>query len=362
MAEIEPRVAAAIEHWAPRFVAQGVDFNDFMRTTARITRWEEWLDAWVATGDMHADRGREAEAAGRSLTAGEAYVHAALCYHFAKFVWLVDLGKHRDAAARSINALRAAHRLLDPTAERIEIPFDGAVLVGNLRRPHDGTGTPRPARPPLILLIPGLDSAKEEFFRWEDVFLARGMATFSLDGPGQGEAGWALPIRHDYETAVSAALDILGVRTDLDMRRVGAVGVSLGGYYAPRAAAFEPRLGAVVAIGGPYCFGETWDGLPTLTREAFRHYSRARDDHEARQRAMGLDLSAVLPRLTQPLLVVFGKADRLIPWQHAERVAAEARNARLVMYPEGNHVCNNIPYKYRPLVADWIKETLADVG
>jgi 2,6-dihydroxypseudooxynicotine hydrolase len=62
------------------------------------------------------------------------------------------------------------------------------------------------------------------------------------------------------------------------------------------------------------------------------------------------------------MLVVFGKLDRLIPYQHAEWVAAEAPNARLVMYENGNHVCNNIPYKYRPLVADWIRETLANVG
>ena len=70
----------------------------------------------------------------------------------------------------------------------------------------------------------------------------------------------------------------------------------------------------------------------------------------------------VASRITQPLLVVFGKLDRLIPWEHAERVATEAPRARLVMYPDGNHVCNNIPYKYRPLVADWMSETLSRVG
>jgi pimeloyl-ACP methyl ester carboxylesterase len=71
-----------------------------------------------------------------------------------------------------------------------------------------------------------------------------------------------------------------------------------------------------------------------------------------------LDLRDVLPKLEQPLLVTSGKVDRLIPWQHAERMAGEAPNAELVMYPEGNHVCNNIPYKYRPLVADWLAEHL----
>jgi pimeloyl-ACP methyl ester carboxylesterase len=70
----------------------------------------------------------------------------------------------------------------------------------------------------------------------------------------------------------------------------------------------------------------------------------------------------VLPRLRQPLLVIFGRLDRLIPFTHAERVAAEAPNAELVMYPDGNHVCNNLPYRARPLAADWVGERLADVG
>jgi pimeloyl-ACP methyl ester carboxylesterase len=210
-----------------------------------------------------------------------------------------------------------------------------------------------------VLLIPGLDSAKEEFFHWEGVFLARGMATCSLDGPGQGETGFLMPIRHDYEVAVAAVLDALAGRADLDLDRVGAAGVSLGGYYAPRAAAFEPRLRAVAAIGGPYNWGALWEGLPALTREAFAQYSAARDADDARAKAARLDLDGVLPRVVQPLLVVSGKLDRLIPWRDAERMAAEAPNAELVLYPEGNHVCNNVPYKYRPQVADWMRERLA---
>ena len=353
----DARVLAAIANWGPRFVAQGVDYNDFVRTTAKIGRWDEWLDAWSETGDMHADLAREAEDKGRRLTAGEAYVRAALCYHFAKFVWMVDPGQHRVTADKAVTSLYAAHRLLDPNAQRIEVPFDGTTMVGNLRRPS-GRGA---ERPPLVFLLPGLDSTKEEFFNWEAVFLARGMATLSLDGPGQGETGYATQIRPDYEVAVTAMLDALGGRNDLDLERVGTVGVSLGGYYAPRATAFEPRLKAVAAIGGPYDFGECWPDLPPITRETFIHHSGAKGADDAREKAARLSLKGVLPRLTQPLLVVFGKLDRLIPWQQAERMAAEARNGELVMYPDGNHVCNNIPYKYRPLVADWMKERLAAV-
>ncbi len=349
----DERVRAAIANWAPRFIAQGVDYNDFVRTTSGLERWEEWLPAWAATGEMHAGQARDAERRGQRVTAGEAYVRCALCFHFAKFVWLVDIHRHREVADRAVASLYAAHRLLDPTAERIEVPFEGAVMAGNLRRP------PGAERPPLVLLLPGLDSAKEEFFYWENVFLARGLATLSLDGPGQGETGYATHIRPDYEVAVAALLDVLASRRDLALARVGIVGVSLGGYYAPRAAASEPRIRAAVAIGGPYNFGECWEGLPALTRETFTHHSGARDDAEARAKAAQLDLGPVLPRVHQPLLVVFGKMDRLIPWRQAERVAAEAPRGELVMFPEGNHVCNNIPYKYRPLVADWIRERLA---
>jgi len=349
----DARVQAAIDNWAPRFTAQGVDPNDFASTTKNLERWDQWLDAWCATGDAHAALAREAETRGRRLTAGEAWVRAALCYHFAKFVWMLDPVKHGAAGDQAVASLYAAHRLLDPTAERVAIALDGVTMVGNLRRP------PGAARPPLVLVLPGLDSTKEEFFNWENVFLARGMATFSLDGPGQGETGYVMPIRSDYEVAVAATLDALGRRNDVDVGRVGAAGVSLGGYYAPPAAAFEPRLKAVAAIGGPYDFGWLWSDLPAITRETFTHHSGATSDDDARARARRLTLDGVLSRVKQPLLVVFGRLDRLIPWQDAERVAAEAPRAELVMYPEGNHVCNNIPYKYRPLVADWMKERLA---
>src|SRR5262249_37842463 len=152
-----------------------------------------------------------------------------------------------------------AHAHPDPSAERIEAALTPGVLAGNLRRPAAAAG--RAAAPPLVVIISGLDSTKEEFFHLENVFLARGMATLSMDGPGQGQAGFALPIRPDYEVAVAAMLDAVGGRADVDLARVGAVGVSLGGYYAPRAAAFEPRIRAVAGVSGPYNFGELWDRL-----------------------------------------------------------------------------------------------------
>jgi pimeloyl-ACP methyl ester carboxylesterase len=344
----DERVQAAIDNWAPRFVSQGVDFNDFHRVTLRVETWPEWLPAWEANGDLHAERAREAEAEGRTLTAGEAWNHAALSYHFAKFVWMVDMGRYREAADKAVAALREVHRLLDPLAERMEIPFEAAMMVGNLRRPL-GTESP-----PLVLLLPGLDSTKEEFWEWENVFLRRGLATLSLDGPGQGETGYRTHIHANYEIAVAAALDHLQWEGP-----IGLAGVSLGGYYAPRAAAFEPRVRAAAGVSGPFNFGEVWDERPALTKETFQHHSGASSPEDAREKAFEISLEGVAERIQQPLLVVTGKNDRLVLWQESKRIADAAPNATWVLYEEGNHVCNNIPYKYRPLVADWLREQLA---
>jgi pimeloyl-ACP methyl ester carboxylesterase len=348
----DARVQAAIDHWGPRFVQAGVDYNDFLRTVAGINDWEGWLDGWVALGDEHAAYAREAEEAGRTRTAGEAWARAAVAYHFGKFVWVLDEDRSRAASDSAIGALRNTHRLLDPSAERLEIEFEGSRLVANLRRP-DG-----PARPALVVLIPGLDSTKEEFFLFENVFLDRGLATLSLDGPGQGEGGYELPIRHDYEAGLGAALDFVADRGDLDHQRVGAMGVSLGGYHAPRAAAFEKRVKAVVGISGPFCFGDIWDDLPPLTRQTFTHKSHARDDEEGREKASALDLTGVLEKLDQPALFTTGSEDRLIPWQETERQAKEAPNAEFVLYDGGTHGNSNVPYRNRPLIADWLAEQL----
>jgi len=349
----DERVEAAIKNWAPRFTSQGVDYNDFFRTTSKVEKWEEWCPAWVETGDMHHDLAVNAEAKGYKISAGEAYISAALCYHFGKFVFQDLHDMYMSAANKSVDAFAKGLKLLDPTAERLEIQFESSTMVGILRIP------PGSDKPPLVLLLAGLDSTKEEFYNWENVFLKRGLATFSLDGPGQGECGYTSHIKPDYEVAVSAVLDVLTKRSDIDPNRIGLSGVSLGGYYAPRAAAFEPRVKAAVGNCGPWNFGECWEVLPSLTRAAFQYHSGAKDMDEAKANAYKLSLEGAAQKIKQPLLIIHGKLDRLIPWQQAHKIVdAVGPNAELAMFDHGNHVCNNIPYVYRPLNADWLKEKL----
>jgi 2,6-dihydroxypseudooxynicotine hydrolase len=277
-------------------------------------------------------------------------------YHFSKFVWVLDPVRNHHNTQAAVRAMQAAHELLDPSAERIEAPIDGGAVVANLRRP---AGPRAGGSSPLVVLIPGLDSTKEEFFHWETVFLDRGMATLSLDGPGQGEAGFALDIRPAYDVAVTAILDAIADRPELDPHRIGAVGVSLGGHYVVRAGAFEPRLKAIAGISGPYDFAANWDSMPELTRETVAHHTGADGESEARRRAHELNLEGVAERVSQPCLVVTGKLDRVIHWQDTKRIADAVPHSEWVLYEHGTHVCNNIPFMYRPLVADWIRARLS---
>jgi 2,6-dihydroxypseudooxynicotine hydrolase len=349
----DPRVASAISHWAPRFVANGVLLADFQEVTAGIDRWEDWCRAWSERARLHERLGGEALAEGRNLTAGEHLARASVYYHFAKFVFVIAPGEMRAAHMKAIECKRLALPYLRPVGERVEIPFAGTTLAANLRKP------PGPGALPLVIMISGLDSAKEEMDAYEAPFHARGMATLAFDGPGQGEAEYDLPIRGDFEAPVKAVIDWLETRSDVDPRRIGAWGVSLGGYYAPRAAAYESRIKACISISGPYDWAEIWDQLPPLTREAFRVRSHKATPEEAREHGRTLTLKHAARRIACPLFLVGAKLDRLIPWQHAEQIAGEARGeVELLMVEDGGHNANNRPYRYRSRSADWMAERL----
>ena len=313
----DAEVETALRHWAPRLIQNGVDYNDMLTTTARIDSWNRWLPEWNRTADDQAGFAREADAAGHGLTAGQAWRRASVNRHFGKFVWMVDLDLAREATLRSVEETRTALARLDPTAERLEIPIDGGTAYANLRRP------PGVDNPPYVVVIPGLDSTKEEFFFFEQSFLDRRMATVALDGPGQGETGLAVPIRPDYETAVSPLLDLLAKWDDLDHDRAGIVGVSLRRLTTrpgrPRSSRGSARWPGSAGRSASATGGE----LPPMTRATFVVKSGAADDAEGHRIASTLDLAGVLGRIEVPALYVTGKLDRLIAWQQTERQAAE---------------------------------------
>jgi len=349
----DPTLKSAIAHWGPRFVANGVVLTDFEEVTASMESYSDWCAAWSARAAHHEALGRGALAHNHFLTAGECLQRAGVYYHFASFLFVNDVPQMKAAHMKGIECRQAALPHLNPRGERVEISYEGKKLAGILRMPLDVE------KPPVVVMAVGLDSTKEETDAYEFPFLARGMATLVFEGPGQGEAQYDLAIRGDYEVPVKAVLDYVGARLDLDAKRIGMWGVSLGGYYAPRAAAFDKRIKACIALGGPFNWGANWDNLPELTREAFRVRSHSRSDEDARKIALTLSLEGVAQNITCPMFIVNGRLDRIVPAADAERLAREVKGpVELMMIEDGNHIATNRAYRWRSQSADWMKEQL----
>jgi dipeptidyl aminopeptidase/acylaminoacyl peptidase len=350
----DERVAAAAAHWGARFTANGTDYGDFTATMSRITRWDDWCREWGSTAVRYEQLAESAEAAGQPETAAGAWRRAALAWHWGKFVFVDHPDEQRAAHDRAVACYRNAAAALTPPAELVHIPYARTSLPAYLRVPK----TSAQAGLPAVIMAPGLDSTKEELQATAEYFLARGLATIAVDGPGQGESEYELPIEPGYEKVAAAAADYLESREEINASRIGMFGVSLGGYYASRAAAYEPRLKAVVALAGPYRFDLDWYELPAQTRATFAVRSRATGEADALARAGLLTLEDAAGRITTPLLVVGGGKDRIVPAYHQERLAKEAPAAELVLYPDGSHGVTNRAYESRSRIADWLADRL----
>ena len=349
----DSRIQSALAHWAPRFVANGVALTDFQEVTAAIPSWDAWCKAWSARAAVHEEIGRAALARGQHLSAGEHLQRAGVYYHFGKFLFVHDVPQMKAAHGKAVECRRLALPHLNPPGERVTIPYEGKALYGILRKPRGVE------KPPVLIMCVGLDSAKEETEAYERPYLDRGIATLVFDGPGQGEGEYDFAIRGDYEVAVKAVADHVETRRDLDTSRIGLWGVSLGGYYAPRAAAFEKRIKACIALGGPYDWEGNWDSLPELTREAFRVRSHCATQEKAKRHAQTLSLDGVAQTIACPIFIMTGKLDRLIPWQHAQRLANEVKGpCTFLLIEDGNHVANNRAYRWRSQSADWLVKQL----
>jgi dipeptidyl aminopeptidase/acylaminoacyl peptidase len=341
-------------HWMSRMTVNGVAPSDFQDIMATLERWEDWCRKWSERAAVHEAMGRDALDGRKFQSAAEHLSRAAATYHFAKYLFVQDMDQMRVAHRKAVECLDLALPHLDPPGERVTIPYEGKHLVSTLRKPRGVR------KAPVVIMTMGLDSAKEELVTFQTNYLDRGLAILAVDGPGQGEGEYDFPIRHDYENVVGPIIDWLEKRDDVDATRVGVWGISLGGYYAPRSAAFEKRIKAAFANCGPYNWGKLWDLLPDLTREAYIRRSHSATGEEAKRKAFQLDLEGVASRIECPLFVVAGGLDRLCPPEDAERLAKETKGpTTLLVIPDGNHVAHNRFYKYRPQAADWMAEQLA---
>jgi 2,6-dihydroxypseudooxynicotine hydrolase len=154
-------------------------------------------------------------------------------------------------------------------------------------------------------------------------------------------------------------VDYLETRSDVDLNRIGVWGVSLGGYYAPRAAAFEKRFKACVALSGPFQRSADFTGRPQMNVEAFRVRSKSANLEEAGKVALRFTLAECAKNITCPIYIVAGTRDRLTPHTQAEKLAQSVSGPCVLSIIEGgNHVVNNLWYRYRDQTADWMATQL----
>jgi 2,6-dihydroxypseudooxynicotine hydrolase len=285
---------------------------------------------------------------------------ASMCYHFGSHVWHVDDDLRDETHRMAVEAFGRAGEHLDPPVQRLEAPTEeGFSIPGNLRVPDDAPAGLDDS--PLVVLLPGLDSIKEELSAYDPTFHARGMATLAVDGPAQGETWYHQGMTYRYHEYVSAMVDHV-VDLDpagVDPSRLGVMGVSLGGYYAPHVAANDARFGACAGISGPFTVGPISSRRSDMHREQFLWGCKVDSEMEADEITESMTLRDDIEDLTAPSLMVTGAHDAIIPPEQTRRIAERAPNGEFLLYEDGNHVCNNIAYKYKPRVADWFRARLA---
>jgi dipeptidyl aminopeptidase/acylaminoacyl peptidase len=336
-------VQRVLDVWTPRFLRVGITSEDLNATVARIDTWDDWCREWIRSAEEHEGLAEKWLEAGEDLSAAEALQRASIYYHTGAFVYFRDLDLHNHGYRKMVETYERSLPLLGGKIQKVSFPFEDIELVALLSLP---AGV---ARPPVVMLIPGLDSTKEGRHASRRGFLDRGFAVFSLDGPGQGEMSLTTHIRPDYEVAVTAAIDYLETRGDVDAGRVGLIGSSLGGYYAPRAAAFEPRVKACIAISGAFKYRSRGRTMMPVTREAYTYYLGASSEDEVDRLGSRLTLEDCAANITCPLMSMGGGKDPLVSAENAQMLYDAASGPKeLHVFDEGNHSLMNIPHKVLP--------------
>ncbi|MBO9580439.1 MAG: alpha/beta hydrolase [Sphingobium sp.] len=332
----------------------------------------DFLREWLKMADKLSELASEDEARGRLFSAGEKLKRAAVYYTTAERMQGHGHAGRDETYAKAVDAFRRGTAFSNDGVEAVEIPYgDGAKLSAYYVR-ASGEG-PRP----VVVYCNGLDSTKELlwFSGLPEALKRRGISTLCVDQPGTGEAlrTYSLPATYRSELWASPWVDWLETQADADSRRIAMAGISLGGYYTPRAVAYEPRFAAGAVWGANHNWAEVQQRR--LKREGENpvpHYWNhvmwvfgAKDMDEFLAKAEGMNLNGHMDRIKVPFLVTHGELDRQIALDYAHQaynqlVNSPARELKIFTPREGGveHVgADNMSFG-RDYIADWLAETL----
>ena len=331
----------------------------------------QFMKAWAAMGDKLVELAAEDEAKGRAFSASNKLERAALYLVTAERMQGHGAPRRKETYAKARDAFERSTRLGKLNRERVEIPLETGTMAALF------THAPGQGRKPAVVFCNGLDSCKELLY-WSRLpmeLARRGISTLCVDQPGSGEALRLqnLPVDPHSESWASKAVDWLERQPEVDPARIGMTGISLGGHFAPRAVAYEPRFASGAVWGANHNWREVQD--KRMAREGENpvpHYWShvhwafgAKDQADFLAKSEAMNLNGHMDRIKVPFLVTHGARDRQISLSYADdlydQLVNSPRREKVIFTDrEGGveHVgADNMAYG-RDLISDWFAETL----
>lgn len=306
-------------------VQGGADINELFKAVrnVRAGNSEDWYASFTALGDNVKKIADDAVASGHEVTASQAYRRAFTYYRSAERVLAGGDARKVPMYHKTIECFHEGFGRSTHKYERIVIPFDGHELQGIFLPPRSQIGG---SPPPCIIFPTGADALPEEnMFRGAQEMTERGAAVMLFNGPGQGSTIrlLGLPTIPDYERVYTAVVDYLITRSDIDHDRIGLIGGSMAGYYAPRAICFEHRIKACVVWGALYdVLNDLYVPYPPL-QEQLQWIGGCSSDADAQKKYAEFTLRGLLKNVQCPVLVTHGERDHMVPVESAQRLYDE---------------------------------------
>jgi alpha-beta hydrolase superfamily lysophospholipase len=353
-------------------VAMGEIDEVVQRMHARANEPQAWWEEWGRMGERLERVADAAASEGRDASAGNAYLRAAMYYYTGER--MIEPGEQKlGMYRRSLRCAKEGLKRRYKNIEMVDVKYEDSALPAYFMKSPAASG-----RAPTVVLFDGLDNCKEMSVLFAGVELAfRGFHTLAIDGPGQGEALRLRGIhsRYDYEVAGTAAYEYVASRADVDPKRVAIAAYSLGGYYAPRVAAFEKRYAACVAWGAIFDYHDLWTKRRAAMKSAPANSQAAShfqvpwvmgvpDMDAAMEKIRRYTLAGVAERIECPTLICHGDRDRLsnetVARQLYDAVGAKDKTLKVFTAEDGGFEHCQVDNRQAgtDYIADWLSARL----